>query len=153
MSDAESTDRSDHRSDLDALVIGAGFSGLYMLHRLRDSHAEDAVLGAAMCSDVAASECMEILRPEMFYGDANRTVFRAIVNCMDSGRTPDLVTVAAELDATGMMGMAGGIANVSSLMDSTPSVANVRHYAEIVLERYKARQLFQASSMMSTYAL
>ena len=40
----------------------------------------------------------------------------------------------------------GGIAALTDLVDSTPSAANIEHYARIVLDKYILRQLIRAST-------
>ena len=47
MTNSETQSRNSRPDDLDVVVVGAGFAGLYMLHRLRQAGFSARVLEAA----------------------------------------------------------------------------------------------------------
>ncbi len=55
--------------------------------------AEQAVLGAMLLSSDAIAHAAEKLRPEDFYRDAHRRVFKAIIEIFQRGEGADIVTV------------------------------------------------------------
>lgn len=112
----------------------------------RDSYAEDAVIGAMLADEVAAEEAMEILGPDCFYNGRLKEVFSAAVAVIEAGSNPDIITVTDWLTRHGKLVDAGGIPYVSALVDACPDVANVRHYAGIVAERFAARELFKVAA-------
>lgn len=79
----------------------------------------------------------EILRPEHFYSEAHRRICEAILETPD----PDVVTVAAHLRDSGRLAQVGGTPYLTEILNSAPSVANVAHYAEIVVAKYAERQV------------
>jgi len=73
-------------------------------------------------------------------------IFEAIANLVGEGKPCDVVTVSQELERTGKLDGAGGLAYLSSIARDTPSAANVRAYADIVRERSLLRQLIRAGT-------
>jgi replicative DNA helicase len=56
------------------------------------------------------------------------------------------MTLSEELRKGGDLDAVGGIAALTDLVDSTPSAANIEHYARIVLDKYILRRLIRAST-------
>lgn len=116
----------------------------------RDREAEAATLAAALCDPLAAAEVMEVVTPPMFYSEAAQVLYSAIEGVSANGSDPDMVTVCSWLEARGLIDKAGGHVHISGLLDRMPSVANAKHYAEIVREKHSAREMYRvAQSIMS----
>lgn len=114
--------------------------------------AEQAVLGAMLCSKEAVSRAMEILTPDSFYKDGHARIFRAMVNLFNSGDPVDAVSVINELKKKKQLGASGGSYYITGLSDSVPTSANVDHYARIVLEKGSLRKLIEVAAELSRNA-
>ena len=108
--------------------------------------AEQAVLGAMMLEPEVGSSVFEMLQPEDFYRDNHRLIFSAIRDLFEKGDPIDLVSVAEILRQQGRLEQVGGIATISAIARSVPSVANVEYYSKLVTEKALLRQLIRATS-------
>jgi replicative DNA helicase len=103
-------------------------------------NAERAILGSALQNPKAAVEMLSVIREQEFSDHRLRVVFRRIQSLVASGVPPDLVTVWDDLVSTGEQEKVDA-AYLSSLIDGVPSVTNITHYARIVREHAKRRDL------------
>ncbi len=108
--------------------------------------AERAVIGGVLLEPEAATRAVEIVAPEAFYRPAHARIFRAIISLFTRREPIDVMTLSEELGKSGDLEAVGGIAALTDLVDSTPSAANIEHYARIVLDKYILRQLIRAST-------
>jgi replicative DNA helicase len=108
--------------------------------------AEQAVLGGLLLDASAWDNVADAVVSEDFYRPDHRLIFAAIGALAGEGKPCDVVTVSQQLERTGELEPAGGLAYLSSIARDTPSAANVRAYAEIVRERALLRQLIQAGN-------
>ena len=107
-----------------------------------NDEAEVATLGAVLIDTEALPAIIHLVRPEDFYKGAHQRIFEAILSLFDRGQSIDLITLAEELRARGVLEQCGGAAYVSRLTSAVPTSANVEYYARIV----------QASSIRRTLA-
>src|SRR3954470_20954612 len=111
----------------------------------QNEEAETSVLGAILLSEQALDGLMidVKLRPEDFYRERHRLVFRAMMRLKDKAEPEpiDALTVSEELARAGDLEEAGGPAYVHSLPNPVPAAGNVRHYARIVKEHALMRRL------------
>jgi len=108
-----------------------------------DIHAEQAVLGAMMLSAAGAAHCLSLLAAEDFYRPAHGTVFSVIQAMTREDGPVDALTIAARLEADGVIAKVGGAPYLHTLIASVPSVANAAHYAQIVREKAICRRLVE----------
>ena len=108
--------------------------------------AEQAVLGGLLLDPAAWDTVADQVLPEDFYRPDHRLIFAAIGELAADGKPCDVVTVSQQLERTGKLDGAGGLAYLSSVARDTPTAANVRAYAEIVRERSLLRQLIRAGT-------
>jgi hypothetical protein len=102
--------------------------------------AEQSVLGGLLLDNSAWSTVASILSAEDFYRADHRLIFAAIQCLAKQGSPFDVVTLAETLEKQGKLDEANGFAYVGILARDTPSAANVKAYAMIVLERSIDRQ-------------
>ncbi len=107
--------------------------------------AERAVLGAILADGNCFYRVVDVLGADDFYADAHRAVFSAFSALAQDNRDIDLVTAADQLERSGMLAAAGGLAYLSGLADELPDPASVEHYAAIVRERSVKRELLKIS--------
>jgi replicative DNA helicase len=112
---------------------------------IQSLEAERAVIGAVLLDKSALPFVNDIVTPGDFYALANKTVMEAIIFLQDHGQPPDVVLVANELKARGVLEKIGGHVYLSELLDSSLSAANVAHYARIVKEKAVARAVVEAA--------
>lgn len=112
--------------------------------------AEQAVLGGLLLDSSAWDHVADIIRAEDFYRPDHRLIFEAIGTLATNGKPCDVVTVSEQLERTGQLAEAGGLAYLGTLARDTPTAANVRAYAEIVRERSLLRQLIKTGTDIAT---
>ena len=108
--------------------------------------AEQALLGGLLLDAVAWDNIADVVTREDFYRPDHQLIFDAIASLVGEGKPCDVVTVSQELERTGNLEPAGGLAYLSSVARDTPTAANVRAYADIVRERSLLRQLIRAGT-------
>ncbi len=119
-----------------------------------DLEAERAVLGAILVEPVALLTVMERLEEQDFYLDQHRIVYGACLGLQQKGRAADLLTVTNHLREEGLLERVGGAVAVSAMVDALPDIANVGHYADIVLDKAVKRRLMHAArSILDTCAV
>jgi replicative DNA helicase len=106
-----------------------------------DLEAEKSLLGAMLLSNDAASVGIETCSTADFYKPAHGHIFAAILALMERGEAIDAVTVTDELKRSGLLEQVGDPSIFISLQANTPSIANARHYAQIVEEHALLRKL------------
>jgi len=105
--------------------------------------AEQSVLGALLLDNDAIDRISD-LRADQFYRYDHRIIFEAISRMIMANRRADVVTVYEWLCAAGKADQVGGLPYLNSLAQNTPGAANIRRYAEIVIERAQLRSLLSA---------
>ena len=112
--------------------------------------AESSVLGGILLENEAVNQVLELLRPEDFYRESHRKVFRAIVELSDRSEPVDLITLSDFLKNRGELEAVGGTAYLASLADFVPTAANITHYARIVREKSILRSLISTATEIAT---
>ena len=105
------------------------------------AQAEQAVLGGLMLDNTAWDKVADRVSDEDFYRRDHRLIFQAIARLADSNSPFDAVTLSEWLEKNQQLDDAGGLAVLGSLVQNTPSAANIQAYADIVRERSILRQL------------
>ncbi|ANE05109.1 replicative DNA helicase [Corynebacterium crudilactis] len=111
-----------------------------------DNDAEMGVLGAMLLSPVTVIDILEILTPDDFYRPSHQLIFQAIIDLFSDNRDIDPVIVSGRLDRTNDLDRVGGGAYLHDLIQSVPTAANARYYAEIVSEKAVLRRLVDAGT-------
>jgi len=111
--------------------------------------AEQSVLGGLLLDEQAWDRVADILRKEDFYRHDHQLIFDAIGQLVEQNRPPDIVTTGEILERQGLLEEAGGTAYLANLANTTPTSANIAHYARAVRERSVLRALIQAAGGIS----
>lgn len=109
---------------------------------------EKAVLGALMIDKDAYMEVCDLLRPESFYEPRNQMVYDAIRRLSIDEKPVDVLTVTNQLEKMGSLDEVGGPAYVVELSSRVATSANVEYHANIVAEKYLARQMINYVSVV-----
>lgn len=107
--------------------------------------AERSLLGAMLLSRDAIGPAVEALDAGDFYLPAHQHIFDAIASLYSSGHPADPVTVAEELERSGLLEAAGGLQTLVDLESTTPATSNAARYATIIEERALLRRLIAAA--------
>ena len=102
---------------------------------------EKAVLGALMIDKDAYLEVGELLKPESFYEPRNQMVYAAIQRLSVDENPVDVLTVTNQLEKMGNLEEVGGPGYIAELSSRVASSANVEYHANVVAEKYLARQM------------
>ena len=102
---------------------------------------EESVLGALMIEKEAYGMVADLLRPESFYSDKHRYIYEAIRALSNNDNPVDMLSVAQQLKAMGLLEEAGGVVYLSELTRRVASAAHLRYHAQIVAQKATARDL------------
>lgn len=114
--------------------------------------AEQAIIGGLMLDNQAWEKVESMLCETDFYRMEHRLLFRAMLQLSNRSQPFDVVTLLDILKSTNELDDAGGEAYLFELANNTPSVANVKAYAEIVREKSVQRQLIGVATEMADLA-
>ncbi len=113
---------------------------------------EKVVIGALLIDADAFAVVSETLRPETFYDPRNQKVYKAIQTLAIEQKPVDLMTVTEELKKEGTIDEIGGAAYLLEISHNVGSSANIEYHANILAQKYLARQLINYSSKLQTEA-
>lgn len=141
------TDRKNRNADPSR--IGQGVSGSNGAPYREDgprippqaTEVEDAVLGAMLIENEAATIALQLLAAEDFYKPANRMVFEAILELHQRDNPLDLLTVESLLRDKGVLDQVGGASALADLTRSVSSSANIDYHSRILQEKALKRNL------------
>ncbi len=112
--------------------------------------AEQSVLGSALSSQSAVGTACEILKPDDFYFEQNRTVFSVVLELFNENTPIDVVTVSDRLNQHDNLDLIGGVQYLSSLILSVPTTGNIEYYAKIIKDKATLRRLiFSSQSILN----
>jgi replicative DNA helicase len=114
--------------------------------------AEQAVLGGLMLDNNAWERVSDAVSDGDFYRHDHRLIFRAIYTLAERNSPFDVVTLSEQLDKEGHLSQVGGLGYLGELAKNTPSVANIKAYAQIIRERATLRQLIGISNDIADMA-
>ncbi len=107
--------------------------------------AEASVLGGMLIDGGAVARVLEFVDESMFYREAHRRIFRAMVRLFERGSVLDAVTVSEALREGAELENAGGLEYLASLLDAVPTAANIEYHARIVHDKAMLRRLIDAA--------
>ena len=111
-----------------------------------DDEAEQAVIGSMMTDKDAVISAIEVLKPEDFYREDNKTIYTAIMNLYAKAEPIDIITLKDELTSLGKLEPVGGLEYLATLPDKVPTTANVEKYIKIVEEKSILRSLIKTAN-------
>ena len=117
-----------------------------------NNDAEQAVLGAMLLDQDASLSAAQLLTDDMFYREAHRRLFRAMVSLTERRVVIDHITLRDELIRRGELDSIGGYDYVAELADSVPTAANLEYHAKIVKEKAILRKLIETATGIITEA-
>lgn len=110
-----------------------------------DLDAERATLGSCLLSGDRAAAILEQVRDDDFYSETHQIIARAIREHVKHETPIDTITVAATLRTRGQLARIGGEGFLVALIVETPHAAQGLHYARLVSETARRRNIQTAT--------
>lgn len=120
------------------ITIEAHILGKIPPHSLE---AEQSVLGAMLINQEAINTAIEQLAPEDFYKEANKEIFKAMIELYKRNEPVDIITLSEELKRKDILENIGGVTYLTSLSGGVAISSNIKYYCDIVEEKSILRQL------------
>jgi hypothetical protein len=113
-----------------------------------DEPAERAVIGACLCSDLAAEDVSRILTADDFHVLRHKAIYAAIVGELTEHRRIDMLAVHRRIT-----GIDVDLAYLHELQNSTPTISNAVNHAEVVAAHKVRRDLIHAAAQISALGM
>jgi replicative DNA helicase len=107
---------------------------------------EQAVLGALMLERDAIIDVQEYVKPETFYVEEHRLIFKVIQELSFEMKAIDLYTVTERLKSQKLLQKVGGAAYLAELTQKVATAAHVEFHAKIIAQKYVQRELIRSAT-------
>lgn len=111
--------------------------------------AEKSVIGSMLMDRDAIIEVADVLVKEDFYQGTNGILFEAMVELYKEGKPVDLVTLQNKLKEKQVPESVQSLDYFKDLVDTVPTSANAKQYAQIVKEKSILRNLIKVTEKIS----
>lgn len=111
--------------------------------------AEMSVIGSMIMDKEAITVASEIISGDDFYSKQYGVIFDAMVELNDASKPVDPVTLQAKLIEKDVSPEVSSLEYLKEILDTVPSSANVKHYAQIVADKATARKLIRLNDEIS----
>jgi replicative DNA helicase len=139
-------------TDLDALAGEGGAPERDLTQPPYSLQAEEAVLGSILKNATSIVRVSDFLKPEDFYNQRNKHVFRAMLALFNDGTPIDYHSIGDRLTQLGTYDDAGGLLYLSELSLTTPSAAHIEYYGRIVERTSVMRTLIARAQTIAEIA-
>lgn len=116
------------------------------IKKTHSQEAEQSVIGALLLDDRAFDLVSEKLKPEHFFNHDHKLIYTEISRQLLAGRRVDMITIY-----DGLKGEVD-LVTLNQLAQYVPSAANIKRYAQIVIDRSKSRDLLNVSATITELA-
>ena len=116
----------------------------------QNTEAEMSVLGVCFLNKYALEKVCEEVDSSMFYNDANKKIFAALLELYKTNTPIDITTVKNELDKQKNLNAIGGLDYLSEIIDSVATTANLDSYIKIIKEKSIRRKLIDTATDIIT---
>lgn len=117
------------------------------------SELEEAIIGACLIEQEALPLVADKLRPEMFYDDHHQLIFAALIAMYQANKKIDILTVKEELTRRRVLEKIGGPYTIVQLSSRVASSAHIEYHAQIVHQKYLAREAVVGFNKLLTCAM
>lgn len=108
--------------------------------------AERAVIGSMLMDADAIPSANDILNDTDFYNKQYGTLFEAMIQLHNEGKSSDLITLKAKLEESGVPSEVISLDFIRDIIAGVPTSANVKEYANIVYEKAVLRNLVRTTN-------
>lgn len=123
-----------------------------MIVQHHNPEAEKEVLGAMLFNANALAKALDALKPEDFYEDVHRQIFRAMAELSATSTVVDLITLTHALRKTNTLQDIGGAFYLSQIACSVVTGTNVEHHARLVEEAASRRAMTKIAQSLEDMA-
>ena len=117
-----------------------------------DLEAEACLLGAVLLNPQAIAEIDDLLRVVDFAEKKHEHIYRAALNLYRDAREIDIVTLSSALKDEKTFKSIGGHDYLNQLLNTVPTAAHIKSYAEIIINKSRRRGLIKASESFKQLA-
>lgn len=116
------------------------------IKKTHSQEAEQSVIGALLLDDRSFDLVSEKLKPEHFFNHDHKLIYTEISRQLLAGKRVDMITIYD--------GLKGDVdlVTLNQLAQYVPSAANIKRYAQIVIDRSKSRDLLNVSATITELA-
>ena len=111
--------------------------------------AEQSVIGSMLMDREAITVASEIIHGEDFYSKQYGIIFDAMVELNDEGKPVDPVTLQSKLKEKDVPPEVSSLEYLREILETTPTAANIKHYAQMVADKSTARKLIRLNDEIS----
>lgn len=97
---------------------------------LHSQDAEDAVIGSILIDPDCIGEVIGVIRPDDFYHEQNRIIYKCMVSIRERGGIPNQIVVGTELQSINQTSL---ISTCSFCISTTPTSMDVKTYADEII--------------------
>jgi replicative DNA helicase len=108
--------------------------------------AERGLIGSLLLDPLLCDVIVPLVQAEDFYFDANRRIFKHLIEMRNDGSGIDLLLLVNRLQGSEELEAVGGEAYLGELMNSVHVTVHAEYYAKIVREKGTLRRLIHLSS-------
>lgn len=119
-------------------------SGTSKIGSAHNQEVEMAAIGACLVEGSAIRIARNILRPEMFYGESHRLMFKLMCEASDAGEIVDIILLGDKLRASGKLSESGGMDYLVECTNKVVSAAHIEYYAKIIGSLHFEREIVKA---------
>lgn len=115
---------------------------------------EECILGTLLLYPDSITVCIQYLKAESFYKDANQKVYESILQMFNRSAKIDTITVVEELKKMAVLDEVGGPYYIAQLSNTSShaKAANIEEHCQIVAEKYIKRELIRIANDISLKA-
>lgn len=114
--------------------------------------AEQSLIGGLIIDSRAWDRVADIVTDVDFYRDDHRRIFGHIRKMVETGKQIDVLTLSESIERSNESDQTGGLGYLGEIANATPSVANIRGYAEIVADHSARRRLAAVATQIDALA-
>lgn len=113
---------------------------------------ERGLLNVLLTHEHAFDEVCQQLMPEVFYLKTHQYIYEAISELSLAQKSIDAITVAEQLKKNGKFEEVGGYEYLAELTDIGSSAVSLEQYADIIYDKFLARDLIRIASSVENQA-
>ncbi len=110
--------------------------------------AEEYILGGVLLENSAIDVVLEIISPEDFYSERNKTIYTEMLSLRDKGIPIEYVPLVEAIDRKGKLDNIGGASYIAKLTDRIPTTANIEYYAKLLRDKAILRALILGANFI-----
>ena len=110
-----------------------------------DELSERAVLGALFVHSEIVEYVINILKPEDFFNEINRTIYETILDIVENGERPHFLVIKDYLEKKGKLEDIGGLAYIYTLINEAATPSIIEAVVKQIKDKAIARGLIEIS--------